>query len=150
MIIVSFIKKNNFLLHLNKVNILTARMKNRNSELNFYILFSCLLLSYQNRKTFQSFIPRISFKLTPSLYQFHQHFTSSFLLQKSFEQLFCTYGLGLYFFGTRKWAQMLNIKCWWNWPLRRFLIQKRIECLFKLRSFQRKRKNFFLILIIIE
>ena len=29
--------------------------------------------------------------------QFHQHFTSSFFVQKSFEQLFCTYGLGLYF-----------------------------------------------------
>ena len=39
--------------------------------------------------------------------QFHQHFTSSFFVQKSFEQLFCTYGLGLYFFGQRKLAQKL-------------------------------------------
>ena len=30
--------------------------------------------------------------------QFHQHFTSSFFVQNSFKQLFCTKGLGLYFF----------------------------------------------------
>ena len=48
--------------------------------------------------------------------QFHQHFMRSFFVQKSFEQLFCTYGLGLYFFGERKLAQKLLVKCWWNWP----------------------------------
>ena len=30
--------------------------------------------------------------------QFHQHFTSSFFIRKSFEQLFCTYIVGFYFF----------------------------------------------------
>ena len=49
--------------------------------------------------------------------QFHQRSTSSFFVQKSFEQLFCTYILGLYFFGTRKLAQKLLVKCWWNYPL---------------------------------
>ena len=44
--------------------------------------------------------------------QFHQHFTSSFFVRKSFEQLFCTYGLGLYFFGARILAQKLFVKCW--------------------------------------
>ena len=48
--------------------------------------------------------------------QFHQHFTSSFFIRKSFEQLFCTYSLGLYFFGARILAQKLLVKCWCNWP----------------------------------
>ena len=48
--------------------------------------------------------------------QFHQHFTSIFFVQKSFEHLFCTYILGLYSFGARKLAQKLLVKCWWNWP----------------------------------
>ena len=48
--------------------------------------------------------------------QFLQHFTSSFFVRKSFGQLFCTYGLGLYIFGTRILAQKLLVKCWWNWP----------------------------------
>ena len=51
----------------------------------------------------------------PIRYQFHQHFTSSFFIRKSFKQLFCTYGLGLYFFGKRKLVQMLLVKSWWNW-----------------------------------
>ena len=49
--------------------------------------------------------------------QFHQHFMSSFFVWKSFEQLFCTYVLGLYIFVERKLEQMLLVKCWWNWPL---------------------------------
>ena len=49
--------------------------------------------------------------------QFHQHFKSSFFVPKSFEQLFCTYGLGFYFFCKRKLAQKLCVKCWWNWLL---------------------------------
>ncbi len=44
----------------------------------------------------------------------HQHFTSSFFVRKSFEQLFCTYGVDLYFFGERKLAQKQHVKCWWN------------------------------------
>ena len=44
--------------------------------------------------------------------QFHQHFMSSFFVGKSFEQLFCTYNLGLYLFGARKSAQKLLVKCW--------------------------------------
>ena len=47
--------------------------------------------------------------------QFHQHFTCSFFIWKSFKKLFCTYCLGLYFFGGRKLAQKLLVKCWWNW-----------------------------------
>ena len=48
--------------------------------------------------------------------QFHQHSTSSFFVWKFLEQLFCTYIVGLYFFGVRKLGQKLCIKCWWNWP----------------------------------
>ena len=44
--------------------------------------------------------------------QFHQHFTSSVFVRKSFEQLFCSYGLGLYFVGARILAQKLLVKCW--------------------------------------
>ena len=47
--------------------------------------------------------------------QFHQHFTSSFFVRKALEQLFCTYIVGLNFFGARKLAQKLLVKCWWNW-----------------------------------
>ena len=41
--------------------------------------------------------------------QFHQHFTSSIFIWKSIEQLFCTYHLGLYFFGARKLARRKEI-----------------------------------------
>ena len=37
--------------------------------------------------------------------QFHQHFTRSFFVQKSFEQLFCTYALGLYFLAQGNWRK---------------------------------------------
>ena len=47
--------------------------------------------------------------------QFHQHFTSSFFVRKSFKQLFCTYGLSLYLFGKRKLTKKLLVKCWSNW-----------------------------------
>ena len=40
---------------------------------------------------------------------FHQHFMISFIIWKSFEQLFWTYGLGLCFFGKRKLAQKLML-----------------------------------------
>ena len=49
--------------------------------------------------------------------QFHPHFTSSFFLWKPFEHFFSTYSLGLYFLGTRKFAQKVLVKCWWNWLL---------------------------------
>ena len=42
---------------------------------------------------------------------------SSFFIQKSYKQLFCSYGLGMYFIGARKLAQKLRVKCWGNWPL---------------------------------
>ena len=58
-------------------------------------------------------IVRMAYSL--SRCQFHQHFMSSFFIQKSFEQFFCTYILGLYFFGKRKLAQKLCVTCWWNW-----------------------------------
>ena len=41
--------------------------------------------------------------------QFHQHFTRTFFVRKSFEQLFCTYSVGLYFFGARILAQKLLV-----------------------------------------
>jgi hypothetical protein len=39
--------------------------------------------------------------------QFHQHFTHNFFVQKFHTQFFCTYSLGLYFFGARISAQKL-------------------------------------------
>ena len=42
-------------------------------------------------------------------------FYEQLFVRKSFELLFCAYVLGLYFFGKRKLAQKLLIKCWWNW-----------------------------------
>ncbi len=47
--------------------------------------------------------------------QFHQHFTSSFFVQKFCLQLFSTCILGLYFPDARILVQKLIIKCWWNW-----------------------------------
>ena len=44
---------------------------------------------------------------------------AAFFVQKSFEQLFCSYSIGLYFFGKRKLAQKLLLKCWWNWLYRK-------------------------------
>ena len=44
--------------------------------------------------------------------QFCQHFTTSFFVQKCFEQLFCTYSSALYFFGKRILAKKLLVKCW--------------------------------------
>ncbi len=41
--------------------------------------------------------------------------TCGFFVQKFCLQVFCTYTLGLYFFGTRILAQKLFKKCWWNW-----------------------------------
>jgi hypothetical protein len=40
-----------------------------------------------------------------------------FYMRKFLAQLSRTYILVLYFFGARKLAQKLLIKCWWNWPL---------------------------------
>jgi len=39
----------------------------------------------------------------------------AFFVQKCFAQLFSSYSLALYFFGKRKSAKKLLIKCWWNW-----------------------------------
>jgi hypothetical protein len=47
--------------------------------------------------------------------QFHQDFTDSFFVLKLCAKLFCTYILGLYFFGKRISAEKLLVKCWWNW-----------------------------------
>ena len=41
----------------------------------------------------------------PTRCQFHQHSTSSFFVQKSIEQLFCTYSLGLYFLPKGNWRK---------------------------------------------
>ncbi len=47
--------------------------------------------------------------------QFHQHFKSSFFLQKYFSHLVCATICGLLFFCKRKLVQKLLIKCWWTW-----------------------------------
>ena len=46
---------------------------------------------------------------------FHQHFTSSFFVQKCLGQLLCDYNLSLELFGKSKLVQKLHVKCWWNW-----------------------------------
>ena len=43
-------------------------------------------------------------------WEFHQHFTSSFFIQKSFKQPFCTYGLGLYFFSEKEFGAKADCK----------------------------------------
>jgi len=48
-------------------------------------------------------------------FQFHQHFTRGFLVQKCFSQLFSSYSLTLCLFGKRILAKKLLVKCWWNW-----------------------------------
>ncbi len=45
--------------------------------------------------------------------QFHQHFIHGFFVRKCLEQIFCTYILGLYFFGKKVAAPKLLLKCWW-------------------------------------
>ncbi len=47
--------------------------------------------------------------------QFHQHFTCSFLYKKCYALLFSWYSLALNFFGKRILAQIMLVKCWWNW-----------------------------------
>ena len=42
---------------------------------------------------------------------------SSFFVRKYFGQLLCAHSLGLYFFGKKKLAQKLRVKCRWNWLL---------------------------------
>ncbi len=49
--------------------------------------------------------------------QFHQHFTSSFFVQKCYEHLFSSYSFCLNFCGKRILAEKLLVKCWWNWHL---------------------------------
>ncbi len=36
-------------------------------------------------------------------------------VQKLYEQLFCSFILGLYFFLNNKLVEKLLLKCWWNW-----------------------------------
>ncbi len=46
--------------------------------------------------------------------QFHQRSTRSFYVRQLRTQLFCTYGLGLYFTGVSLPAQKLRVERWWN------------------------------------
>ena len=71
------------------------------------------------------------------LSQFHQHFNSSFFVQKCFAQLLCVYSLGFYvFFGERKLAQNILVKCWWNWSLaHKNKKQDLLSCLIHFKNF---------------
>ncbi len=64
---------------------------------------------------FKTFEKQNSFEDEQLVYQFHQHFTSTFLVQKYLEQIFFTFCFCLHFFGKIILAQKLLIKCWWNW-----------------------------------
>jgi len=46
--------------------------------------------------------------------QFHQHFTTSFFMQKYFSKLFSTYSFVFVICVERIIAQKLILKCWWN------------------------------------
>ena len=48
--------------------------------------------------------------------KFHQHYTSSFFVQKLWS-FFLYLLVGWYFFGKMKLAEKLLVKCWWNWLL---------------------------------
>ncbi len=58
---------------------------------------------------------------------------ASFFVQKIHAHLFCTYILGLYFFGERVLVQKLLLKCWWNWHLAT-LIRQLLFCAFQMKT----------------
>ena len=111
-----------------KYEIVLKRGKNRNH------------LNVVDENCFRKVLQTNCFLTRESSCQFHQHFTSSFFIQKLFEQLFCTYILGLYFLGTRKLALKLLVKCWWNWPLEWMLL--RVFNLFWCWNLFFRKKNF--------
>ena len=86
------------------------------TPLGMWMCATHLFFTTQQSAKFLYFKDREIFERSKMLFlcQFHQYFTISFFIQKSFEQFFCTYILGLYFFGARKLTQKLLVKCWQN------------------------------------
>ena len=82
---------------------------------NLYLLIkNCWISDHRSRRS------QIFRELVPLLCRPGVNSTNilraAFFVRKSFEQLFCTYILGLYIFGASQLAHKLLVKCWWNRP----------------------------------